>query len=441
LIFKPKARAGLLQKLGIVPVGFCPKPGGIWFHAVSVGEFNAIKALLDEFHSAHPGLDVVVSTTTATGQKIARDSVGSWAKVVFLPFDLPWSVSAWLDRARPQLVVISETEIWPGLVYQCTRRSIKVVAVNGRLSPRSFGTYSRFGAFFAWVFGNFTAFGVQSEAEAARYRELLGPANNVPVEVLGNLKLDGMYPMAVAQIEDLRTELSLTEEDLVLIAGSTHEGEESVVCGIYGRLKFKYPRLKLILVPRHPERFDRVEEIIKSERLQYTKFSQNKALASQKRPDVLLVDTMGQLTKLYSLANIAFVGGTIARIGGHNLMEPFVYKVPVVSGPQVFKIRDTADQLSRLKAAFIVQSEEELEEKIDYLLSHEAEREAMGLRGYEYLIANLGATKRALEFLNATIGGPGMKLQNERMHSSARKSEKYGSHLQRNGHRMESKVI
>ena len=191
LIFKGKARAGLSQKLGMVPEGFEVNSPSVWFHAVSVGEFNAIKTLLALFKTAHPDIPVVVSTTTRTGQALANETVGSWAKVIYMPYDLPWSVSTWLKRAKPRLVVIAETEIWPGLAYQCKTRGIDLVVVNGRISPRSFKSYSRFKSFFASVLANFTAFGVQADSEAERYRALAAP-KKIDVEVLGNLKLDGL---------------------------------------------------------------------------------------------------------------------------------------------------------------------------------------------------------------------------------------------------------
>jgi 3-deoxy-D-manno-octulosonic-acid transferase len=397
LLFKGKARAGLSQKLGMVPSSFQIKAPSVWFHAVSVGEFNAIKTLLAFFREAHPDIPVVVSTTTRTGQALARETVGSWAQVVYMPYDLPWTVSAWLDKAKPGLVVIAETEIWPGLAWQCKTRGIDLVVVNGRISPRSFKGYSRFRAFFGSVLRNFTAFGVQAESEAERYRALAAPAQ-INVEVLGNLKLDGLKAHEASVTEDLRTEMGISTSDVIFIAGSTHEGEEAAVIEAFNAAKKSCPDLKLIIAPRHPERFDRAYEIVTREGLTCSRYSAGQKLSPQ--TDVLLVDAMGLLTKLYSVSHVAFVGGSIAPIGGHNLMEPYLYSVPVICGPNIQKTRDTASQLDYMKAIFIVPDAKVMSEKLITLLSEKHLRTQMGARGNQFLLESRGATSRALTFLN-----------------------------------------
>jgi len=397
LIFKGKARAGLSQKLGMVPEGFEVNSPSVWFHAVSVGEFNAIKTLLALFKTAHPDIPVVVSTTTRTGQALANETVGSWAKVIYMPYDLPWSVSTWLKRAKPRLVVIAETEIWPGLAYQCKTRGIDLVVVNGRISPRSFKSYSRFKSFFASVLANFTAFGVQADSEAERYRALAAP-KKIDVEVLGNLKLDGLTAHDATVTERLRSETGVDSDHSVFIAGSTHEGEEAAVIEAFVAAKKLFPNLKLIVAPRHPERFDRAYEIITRAGLICARHSAGQKLAVG--TDVLLVDAMGLLTKLYSISHVAFVGGSIAPIGGHNLMEPYLYNVPVICGPNIQKTRDTAAQLDDMKALFIVPDAKAMSEKLIALLSNEQLRSQMGERGNQFLLVSRGATERALAFLD-----------------------------------------
>ena len=397
LIFKGKARAGLLQKLGVVPESFEVKSSSVWFHSVSVGEFHAIKTLLTLFRAEHPDIPVIVSTTTRTGQTLAQETVGSWAKVVYMPYDLPWSVAAWLARANPSLVVIAETEIWPGLAYQCRRRGINLVVVNGRISPRSFRSYSRLRSFFASVLANFTAFGVQAESEAERYRALAAP-KKIDVEVLGNLKLDGLTAHDAATTEQLRRDTGISADDTVFIAGSTHEGEEAAVIEAFIAAKKQFKNLKLIIAPRHPERFDRAYEIITRTGLTCARHSAEQKLDSG--TDVLLVDAMGLLTKLYSISHVAFVGGSIAPIGGHNLMEPYLYNVPVICGPNIQKTRDTAAQLNHMGAIFIVPDAKVMSEKLISLLSNEQMRTEMGAKGNQFLLVSRGATERALGFLN-----------------------------------------
>lgn len=396
LIFKARARAGLAQKLGMVPTDFEVKSPSVWVHAVSVGEFNAVKTLLATFRAKHPDIPVVVSTTTRTGQTLARETVGSWAQVVYMPYDTPWAVSAWLDRAKPMLFVIAETEIWPGVAHQCKKRGISLVVVNGRISPRSFKQYYRFRSFFGSVLRNFTAFGVQAETEAERYRALAN-SDKVEVSVLGNLKLDGLNAHDDSVTDTLRAELGLTTDDMVFIAGSTHETEEQAVLDAFIACKKQHPALKLIIVPRHPERFDRACDIVKKAGLNCARYSQKQKFAPD--VDVLLIDAMGLLTKLYSISRVAFVGGTIAPIGGHNLMEPYLYNVPVICGTNIQKTRDTAAQLDTMKALFIVRDTAALTEKLELLLSDESERQAMGVRGSQFLLVSRGATERALTFL------------------------------------------
>ncbi len=397
LIFKEKARAGLWQKLGVVPENFEIKSPCVWFHSVSVGEFHAIKTLLALFSKEHPEIPVIVSTTTRTGQTLAQETVGSWAKVVYMPFDLPWSVSAWLERTKPSLVVIAETEIWPGLAYQCKQRGINLVVVNGRISPRSFKNYSRLRSFFASVLANFTAFGVQAESEAQRYRALAAP-KKIDVEILGNLKLDGLTAHDASATERLRNDIGVSANDIVFIAGSTHEGEEAAVIEAFTAAKKQFKNLKLIIAPRHPERFDRAHEIITRAGLTCARNSAGQKFGSE--TDVLLVDAMGLLTKLYSISHIAFVGGSIAKIGGHNLMEPYLYNVPVICGPNIQKTRDTAAQLDHMGAIFIVPDEKIMSEKLLLLLSNEQMRLEMGAKGNEFLLISRGATERALAYLN-----------------------------------------
>jgi 3-deoxy-D-manno-octulosonic-acid transferase len=407
LIFKAKARAGLFQKLGILPDGLDVKRPSVWFHAVSVGEFLAIKTLLQKFHLLHPQIKVVVSTTTLTGQNLARETVGDWAEVVYMPFDLPWTTSIWLDKVQPTLFVISETEIWPGLAYQCRKRGISLVIVNGRISPRSYEQYKRFKWFFARVLANFSAFGAQTETEAERYRSLMAPHES-EVVVLGNLKLDGLVPHEHAVTLGLREQIGLSTDDLVFIAGSTHEGEESAVIKAFIAIYKEHPKLKLIIAPRHPERFERVYDLIIKSGLMAARLSQQDKFADD--TDVLLVDTMGFLTKLYSVAHVAFVGGSLSPIGGHNLMEPYLYGVPVICGPNLYKTRDTANQLKQIDALAIVSTPEMLVQELRFLLLNERERMEMGQRGNQLLSLSRGATDRALSFLDQFLNGQKRKL-------------------------------
>lgn len=409
LVFRKKARAGIWQKLGFVPsfIGDDRQnhkatgtgKSAVWFHAVSVGEFNAVYPLLNAFHERHPDLDVVVSTTTATGQALAKQKIGNWAKVIYFPLDLPWSVSAWLDAVRPSLIVVVETEMWPGFLFQCKRRSIPVAIVNGRMSPRSFKGYLRLKPFFSRVLKTVKVIGAQSESEAARYRRLGGP--DVNLEILGNLKFDGLRALPEEEQVLLLERLNIVAGSPVIVAGSTHEGEEEAVINAWKDLRAEISQLKLIIAPRHPERFNRVAQLIERHGMKAKLFSKNDSFQSS--DDVYVVDAIGHLTSMYSTATVAFVGGSLVSIGGHNLLEPYVYAVPVVCGKYIYKTRDVAQALIDNQAISIINNQGELTVALRQLLGDEAARRERGRRGYVYLSSSQGAVRRALNMLNAVL--------------------------------------
>jgi 3-deoxy-D-manno-octulosonic-acid transferase len=415
LLLSKKARSGIFQKLGFIPKALsdsvarlpatCPR---VWFHAVSVGEFNALFPLVEKFHKEHPEYQIFISTTTGTGQELARSRASSFAQVFYFPIDLPWMISSWLDLLRPSLVGIVETEIWPGFMSECHRRGIKVVLVNGRLSPRGFKGYMRWQWFFAPVISKFNALAVQSEAEKDRFVALAG--SDLPVSVCGNIKLDGLEPGNAEETAKLRTELNLNAAELVVVAGSTHEGEESALLAALKSLKGGF---RLILAPRHPERFDRALQLIESNGFRARRFSRQEGFAYDH--DVYLLDTIGQLNKFYSLADIAFVGGTLANVGGHNLAEPCAYKAPVLCGPHVYKTKDLFQRLREREALLMVHDEKELISTIQMLLDSPGVRKELGENGYRFLAESQGALGRTLavleKYLDGSIANPQMKVQ------------------------------
>jgi 3-deoxy-D-manno-octulosonic-acid transferase len=404
LLFRAKSRPGLLQKLGFVPHNLTISGKSAWFHAVSVGEFNAIRPLLEEFHKRHPEISVIVSTTTATGQKLAKEKVGQWANVVYLPFDTIWALKPWLVRTDPSLFVIAETEIWPGLTHECSQRSIPIVVVNGRISPRSFKSYYFWRALFKLVLRQFKYIGAQTEEEANRYRKIMsGGHADDQIQVIGNLKFDGLKPVAKEIVDDLRKSLNLSSDSKVIVGGSTHDGEELALIHSFASLREKHPGLKLILVPRHPERFNEVAELIAKSGFAFARFSRGQTFAAG--IEVLLLDAIGHLMEFYALADVAFVGGTIYPLGGHNLMEPFVYKVPVVCGPHLDKIKDVAVALLSRQALIKVPDGKELTISLDQLLSEPKLAREIGERGHDLIVHGSGATLRALALIETALSG------------------------------------
>lgn len=408
LLLKKKARAGLGQKLGFVPSAIKAKGPGlkgcVWFHAVSVGEFNAILPLVRSFAAKHPEVPLVVSTTTATGQKLAQEKISDLATVIYFPLDLPGAIGAWLKLLEPRLVVIAETEIWPGFTHACAKRRVKVMVVNGRMSPKSFKSYYRFRAFFGPILRRFSVIGVQSPEEAKRYFDVGG--DEIKVEVLGNIKFDGLKPVTAAVKNDLQKFIALTEGAPVLVAGSTHELEEACVLKAYGQLlDTSYgAKAKLIIVPRHPERFDKVAELIKEYDFTPRRYSQSQPFAGGKN-EVYLLDSIGKLFDFYSLATVAFVGGTLAPVGGHNIMEPYAYAVPVVVGPRTEKVKDLMVALRAQDAILQGKNEQAVIAHILSLFESEQKRQKAGLAGEDILIKSQGAMAKALTLIENQIWG------------------------------------
>ncbi|HEY9733143.1 MAG TPA: 3-deoxy-D-manno-octulosonic acid transferase [Drouetiella sp.] len=400
LLLKKRARYGLVQKLGIIPEALkekyqnpdCVRP--IWFHAVSVGEFNAAWPLLKQLHERHPEQTIVISSTTGAGHKLAKERAGHFADCIYFPYDLPWCTRAWLDVLQPKLVTIVETEIWPGFVNQCKERGVPITMVNGRMSPRSFNSYYKFRLFFAPVLRNFYAIGVQSAAEAERYRKVAG--ESLSVQVLGNIKFDGLNPISDLEQEKLKERLNLKPGELVFIAGSTHDGEETAVLNAFKKLPDPKGK-RLIIAPRHPERFDKVADLIRLAGFRPRRFSENEKF--EQEGNVYLLDAIGHLAKFYSLATVAYVGGTLAPIGGHNVVEPFTYSVPALAGPHLHKTKDVAEALVARDALTVVQDDRELAEQVAMLFSDAKRRTRLGHNGKEWLKESQGAVNRALEML------------------------------------------
>lgn len=399
LLWKEKARAGLSQKLGAVPGRVRQAVDGsarrIWVHSVSVGEFNATFPLIQAFRQAHPEYAIFISTATATAQRLAQDKLGDVATIFYFPFDLPWAVNSWLDAIRPEIAVIAETELWPGFTYECKKRDIKLCIVNGRISPRSFARYKTCGRLFRSVLERFDAIAAQSNDETLRYRAL--GADPQKVITCGNMKFDGIKALSTEGQAKLREELGLRDE-FVIVGGSTHEGEEVALLEAFSAVNVP---ARLILVPRHPERFQRVCDIVEAHGCRARRFSRGDRF--EQPNDVYVLDAIGHLMAFYSVGSVAFVGGTIAPVGGHSLIEPFAYSIPVVCGPHTDKTRDVARSLLERRALVQVSDSSELTRQICGLAANPAERLRLGSAGRTYLSDSQGAVYRTLALLESLI--------------------------------------
>lgn len=375
------------------------KPGGIWVHAVSVGESIAAAPMIRALQARHPDLPITVTCMTPTGSERIQALFGESVQHCYLPYDLPWAASRFLDRLQPRLAVVMETELWPNHIHQCAKRNIPVALANARLSERSARGYARFGKLTAPMLGELSLIAVQTQTEAQRFLDL--GARPGCVEVTGSIKFDLKIDAELLQRADaLRQQWQATTRP-VWIAASTHAGEDEIVLAAHRQLLKTQPDALLILVPRHPERFNSVHELCISERL--TTRRRSTAEAVQASDQVLLGDTMGELLFLYALADIAFVGGSLVANGGHNLLEPAALGKPVLSGPHLFNFLEIAAQLREAGVLSEVENAMQLADKVAALLNEPSEMQRMSQAGLSVLKANQGALERLLEGLQRLL--------------------------------------
>jgi 3-deoxy-D-manno-octulosonic-acid transferase len=384
-------RVGERFALGLPPL----QPGGLWVHAVSVGESIAAAPMIRELLQRYPQLPLTVTCMTPTGSERIRALFADEPRVqhCYLPYDLPWAAARFLDRLRPRLAVIMETELWPNFIHQCARRSIPVVLANARLSERSARGYARFAGLTRPMLGEMSWIAVQSEAEAERFRRL--GALPERVQVTGSIKFDlSIEPALLDRATELRRQWQL-ETRPVWIAASTHDGEDAILLDAHRQLLARHPTALLILVPRHPERFDAVFELCRQQPLQTVRRSADAAVDGQTQ--VLLGDTMGELLFLYALADIAFVGGSLVPNGGHNLLEPAALGKPVLSGTHLFNFLEIAALLRTAGALLEVDDAGAVVQAVERLIEHPDQARRMSAAGQTVIQANQGALERLLQ--------------------------------------------
>ncbi|AGI26336.1 3-deoxy-D-manno-octulosonic-acid transferase [Pseudomonas sp. ATCC 13867] len=377
------------------------KPGGIWVHAVSVGESIAAAPMIRALMQRHPGLPITVTCMTPTGSERIRALFGDQVQHCYLPYDLPWAAARFLDRARPVLGVIMETELWPNHIHQCTKRGIPVALANARLSERSARGYARFAGLTRPMLEEMSWIAVQTEAEAERFRQL--GARPDCVSVTGSIKFDlSIDPELLARADDLRGQWQAQRRP-VWIAASTHAGEDEIVLTAHRQLLEKHPDALLILVPRHPERFNPMFELCRREGFRTQRRSTGERVVAETQ--VLLGDTMGELLFLYALADVAFVGGSLVPNGGHNLLEPAALGKPVLSGPHLFNFLEIAAQLREVGALREVVDAPSLAVAVAALWDEPAIAGRMAEAGLGVMKANQGALERLLDGLGRLIKG------------------------------------
>jgi 3-deoxy-D-manno-octulosonic-acid transferase len=395
-----KYRQGLGERLGRVPARLDLARGrAIWIHAVSVGEVLAVAGLVEELKRRLPTHRIFISTTTDTGQRLARKKFGEGG-VFYFPMDFGWAIRPYLRALQPEMVVMAETEFWPNFLRLAHGSGARVAVVNARISDRSWPGYRRWRGLLRGMLKNVDLFLAQTEADAARLRDI--GAVEERVRVAGNSKFDIPAPAATEIVERMHAAALASGAGPVLVCGSTLEGEESLLLKAFENLLVAHPRAVMVLAPRHPERFGEVAGLLRQMSIRFYRRSEwrGEALAG----GVLMLDTIGELAAMYALADIAFVGGSLVPRGGHNIIEPARYGVAIVVGNHTENFRDIV-RLFQSRDAVRIVGLAELPLVLMELLGDDEKRRALGQRAAETVQSQTGATARTADELERLLAG------------------------------------
>jgi 3-deoxy-D-manno-octulosonic-acid transferase len=400
----------LTQRLGYLPVSFnLDGDESIWLHAVSVGEALTARALVGELRERYPGLKLFLSTTTLTGQQIARTRIQGVDEVFYFPFDVPFVVNRTLRLVKPRLFIMMETEIWPNLLRACRRMGVKTMLVNGRISSRSYPRYRLARGFFRHVLADVDKLCMQSE-ESARRVIAIG-ADPARVTVTGSLKFDSLDAPAVAAGRGEGRVLRyfrVPANRPVLMAASTFKGEERAVLDAYAALRRSSPNALAVIAPRKPERFNEVEALARGEGLRVARRTEL-AVDAEPRAEVVILDTMGELAHLFQIATVVFVGGSLVAQGGHNILEPAVHGKPIVFGPHMENFAEISATFLQNQAAVQVADASELVTTVLRLMADPVERARLGAAARALVEANRGAKHRTLDVVADLLPPPGSR--------------------------------
>jgi 3-deoxy-D-manno-octulosonic-acid transferase len=395
----------LPQRMGYLPVSFnLDGDESIWIHAVSVGEVLTARALLPQLREQYPKLKLFVSTTTMSGQQVAKTRLPFVDEVFYFPFDLGFIVNRTMRLVRPRLFVMMETEIWPNLLRACKREGVRTALVNGRISNRSFPRYRLARFFFRRVLADVDRFCMQSEESARRLVSLGGdPAR---VTVTGSLKFDSLDlspPTIQSRSRDrVLRYFRIPAARPVIVAGSTMKGEEPAVLAAFRRVRSSLPQTLLILAPRHLERVAEVLQLCRQEGFKTTRRSEL-PIDAEPRVDIVIVDTLGELATIYQLGTVAFVGGSLVATGGHNILEPAVFGKPIVFGPHMSNFSEIAQAFVLNAAGVQVRGERELGDTLTALMTDPIRRARLGAAARALVEANRGAKEKSLTVLASLL--------------------------------------
>lgn len=399
MISARKYREGIPERFGLLDKGKLERLKGgpvVWVHAVSVGETNAVVPLLKSFKEKHPEAKVLFSTVTRTGNRVAASQgKGLVDALIYFPLDISWVVRRVVKMVGPCAFIVVEKEVWPNIFRTLNRSSIPIIVVNGTISDKSFKRFMRLKFFFRDVFGQISYFCARTDEDLVK--AVKAGVREGSAEAVGNIKFDLKAPAASTEaLESLKEALSIGPKDKVIVAGSTHRGEEEVILNAFKGLLKEIPGVRLILAPRHPERFGEVESIIKKSSLSCVRRTSGAGACA----DVVLLDTVGELLTVYSFATAAIVGGSLVEgIGGHNLLEPAYFSKPVIYGGYLTTYLAMAEMLEAAGAGVRVNGESELAGALKKILTDNGLRERSGASARKVVEENRGAIKRTVEII------------------------------------------
>jgi 3-deoxy-D-manno-octulosonic-acid transferase len=394
-------RDGIWERMGRLPkekVEFLSTKKVIWLHAASVGEVKALSIVIPELKKINPELSLVVSVVTESGKKEAKRILKEVEFVFYAPIDLKRFVKRALASFNPYALIIVETELWPNLIKEAKRRRCWVALVNGRISGKSLSKYLLLKSLFSETLSYVDLFCMQSGEDTERIKKL--GVKSEKIKVMGNLKFDRMITQISAVDKNvLKKKLSISDDLRVLVGGSSRSGEEEILVRVFKRLKKDYRDLLLLLAPRHLDRVKKIEKIFFGQELDFVRRSELDGKTRLKNQRVILLDSIGELSWIYAIADVAFVGGSMVPVGGHNLLEPALCGVCVIFGPHVDHFRTAADLLIQSGGGIEIKNEEELYTRISDLLKDEDKRKRMGKAAQEMIKKQSGVSQKTAHLI------------------------------------------
>lgn len=402
-----KYRKSLLPKLGCrqeLILANVKKGPRVWVHAVSVGEVTAAAPIVSSLKKIRPDIEIIFSTSTETGQEMAQRLVKDAAAFIYFPLDIPGVVHKMIRLVKPDAFTIVETELWPNFLKSCNKNHSKVLMVNGRISPRSYGKYLLTKFFWKKILANLSAAGTISSIDADRLKEI--GMDNKKIQIMGNAKYDALASMASPELhEEIANLFNVQKDERFFVAGSTHQGEEEVVIKVYKELIKKYSDFKLVIVPRHIERTKEILHLLHeydfNDHITITEIKSGKM---RKNERVIIVDIIGVLFKVYSLATVVYCGGSLVPKGGQNILEAAAWGKVIFYGPSMEDFSEEKALLEKVGAGVTIKNESELFQEVSHTLDNPEELRRRGGEGKAIVAANRGAAARYAELINRNLG-------------------------------------